>query len=414
MRMMNVIFESMKCKCIIIYLDNIIIHSCTLAEHIVHAREVLTLLTEPGLKAKQAKCSWACQKGNCCSIHIDNDGIHAQRYKTCVVMDWPHPENSKDVRGFLGLTSYYTKFIKYNTHIAMLLYTIATPQQGQQDVGQQSGELWRVMRTPFGWDRECQHAFNTLKKGHSNIPVVAVPDPKAYYCLHIDASIQLLVRVPSQVQDNDANVLGYFSCKSHNPKTRYPAYRTEPFGIREALLYRIFNRHRPKQPFVVHMDHAILCWILTQPHLAVQQMDILMVLLNVDWKVEHMLGVTNLVRDGSSRCLDFCCEQPNSMALEVTAAGEWIYDIKAGIVDHGWFRCIAHSFANPSPCPPPSTASTKECILLVPAPWLHLEENHLLWLRGDLEKKQVEKTARAKKMDKEEGQRRRTKKKRCR
>jgi hypothetical protein len=61
----------------------------------------------------------------------------------------------------------------------MLLYTIGTPQQRQQDVGQQSWGVWKVMRTTFGWDWECQHVFNTLKMAFSNSAVIAVPDPEA-------------------------------------------------------------------------------------------------------------------------------------------------------------------------------------------------------------------------------------------
>jgi hypothetical protein len=60
MHMMNGILEPMKRKFIVVYLDDIMIHSRTLAEHVVHVREVLTLLTEHGLKAKRAKCAWAC------------------------------------------------------------------------------------------------------------------------------------------------------------------------------------------------------------------------------------------------------------------------------------------------------------------------------------------------------------------
>jgi hypothetical protein len=90
------------------------------------------------------------------------------------------------------------------------------------------------------------------------------------------------------------------------------------------------------------------------------------------------------------------------MAMEVTAAGEWIEDIKAGIVDNEWFGPIAHSLANPSPRPPPSTASAKECKLWVLAQRCYLEENGLLWLRGDLERKQAEKKARKTKKDEEE------------
>jgi hypothetical protein len=136
MHMMNSILEPMKRKFIVVYLDDIMIYSRTLAEHIVHVREVLTLLTEHGLKAKHAKCAWACKKVEFCGFRIDKDGIHSQENKTCAVMDWPQSENSKDVRGFLGLTSYYRKIIEHYAHIAMLLYAIGTPPEVKGDVGQ--------------------------------------------------------------------------------------------------------------------------------------------------------------------------------------------------------------------------------------------------------------------------------------
>jgi len=85
------------------------------------------------------------------------------------------------------------------------------------------------------------------------------------------------------------------------------------------------------------------------------------------WEVKHIPGVKNQVADALSSRPDFRREQCNVMAMKVTAAGEWMEDIKVGIVDDEWLRPIAHSLANPSPHPPPSTASAKERKLLVSA-----------------------------------------------
>jgi transposase InsO family protein len=392
----------MKRKFIVVYLDDIMIHSRTLAEHVLHVREVLNLLAEHGLKAKRAKCAWARQKVDFCGFDIDKDGIHAQEHKTRAVMDWPQPENSKDVRGFLGLTSYYRKFIEHYAHIAMPLYTICTPPKGKGDVGRRRGEPKKVFRTPFAWDKECQHAFDTLKKALCNAPVLALPDPKAKYCLHVDASQYALGAVLSQVQGKAEKVLGYFSRKLHDAETRYPTYDRELLGIQDAVLYWKFNLHGAEQPFLVHTDHATLRWILTQPHLTVRQMDILTVLQNFDWEVKHIPGIKNQVADALSRRPDFRRERCNLMALEVTAAGEWIDDIKAGIIEDEWFGPIAHFLADPSQRPPPPTASAKERKLWVSTQRFYLEENGLLWLRGDLEKKEVEKNVRARKKDGEE------------
>jgi hypothetical protein len=198
------------------------------------------------------------------------------------------------------------------------------------------------------------------------------------------------------VQEKTQKVLGYLSRKLQNAETQYPAYDRELLGIRNAILYWKFNLHGSEQPFLVHMDHATLRWILIQPHLTVHQMDILTVLQNFDWEVRHILGVKNQVAHAFSRRLDFRRKRCNFTALEVTAAGERFDDIKVGIIDDEWFGPIAHCLANPSPHPPPSTASTKECKLWVAGQQFYLEENGLLWLCGDLEKTQVNKTPRAK------------------
>jgi len=132
-------------------------------------------------------------------------------------------------------------------------------------------------------------------------------------------------------------------------------------------------------------------------------MDILTVLQNFDWEVKHIPDVKNQVVAELSCCPDCVWERCNLMALEVSAAREWSDDFKAGIFGDEWFGPIAHSLANLSPRPPPSTASIKECKLWVSAERFYLEENVLLWLHGDLEKKQVQNNARAKKKDEEEG-----------
>ena len=153
---------------------------------------------------------------------------------------------------------------------------------------------------------------------------------------------------------------------------------------------------------LVHTDHATLRWILARPHLTVQQMDILTILQNVDWEVKHIPGANDQVANPLSRRPDFQRELCNAMAQDVMVARELIEDIKVGIIDDEWLGPIAHSLANSSPRPLPATASAKECKLWVSAQQFDLDENGLLRLRGDLEKKQAEENARAKKKDDEE------------
>jgi hypothetical protein len=131
-------------------------------------------------------------------------------------MDWPQPENSKDVRGFLGLTSYYRQFIEHCAHISMPQYAIGTPPKRKGDVGWLRGERRKVKCTPFAWERERQHAFDTLKPALYNTPALALPDPEAKYCMQVDASQYPLGAVLTHMPDKAEKVLGYFSCKQHD------------------------------------------------------------------------------------------------------------------------------------------------------------------------------------------------------
>jgi len=220
-------------------------------------------------------------------------------------MDSPHPENSKDVKGFLGLTRHYRKFIAHYTHIAMPLYAIGTHPNGKGDLGLHRGELRKVTRTPSAWVRECQHALDTLKKALGNAPVLDLPHRKAKFCLHVEATQYASGAVLFQIQHKAEKVLGCFSRKLHDVETRHTAYNRELMGIRDAIVYWRFNQHGAEKPFVVHTYHATLRWILTQPHLTICQMDILTVLQNVVWEVKHIPGVKNKVPDPLSHRPDF-------------------------------------------------------------------------------------------------------------
>ena len=98
-------------KFVAVYLDDVLIHSSTREEHLDHVRTVLQLLQKAGLKLKKSKCEWFCDEIEFCGFHINQKGVHTSDSKTRAVTEWPRPRNTKEVRGFLCLTSYYRKFI---------------------------------------------------------------------------------------------------------------------------------------------------------------------------------------------------------------------------------------------------------------------------------------------------------------
>ena len=93
------------------YLDDIIVTGRTFSEHIDNLREVLTRLREAGLRLKPRKCFFAMREVEYLGYHVSGDGISADPAKVKAVEDFPRPQNLKQTRSFLGLASYYRRFI---------------------------------------------------------------------------------------------------------------------------------------------------------------------------------------------------------------------------------------------------------------------------------------------------------------
>ena len=93
-----------------------------------------------------------------------------QKSKVKVVLSWPTPRNLKEVRGFVGLCSYYRIFVK--------------------DFAKHAEPLHALMRkgARWNWDDQCQKAFEVMKHKLTSAPVMALPQDDAEYILDTDAS----------------------------------------------------------------------------------------------------------------------------------------------------------------------------------------------------------------------------------
>jgi hypothetical protein len=151
MRMMDGLLppEMRRFKFVALYLDDVLIHSRSLTDHIEHVRTVLRLLLHNGLRVKRDKCEWAQERVEFCGFTVSGDGIHTQEHKTAAVRDWPQPQNEKEVRGFLGLTSYYRKFIEHYAHMALSLYEMSRTNPRWAASRCKAGR-WKAWRTPQG------------------------------------------------------------------------------------------------------------------------------------------------------------------------------------------------------------------------------------------------------------------------
>ncbi|GBG77426.1 hypothetical protein CBR_g23875 [Chara braunii] len=111
-RAMNDICRHILEQYVLVYLDDILVYSRTLEEHLRHLRDVLDRLRRHGFYAKLSKCRFAQHKVNFLGHYVSDQGLHMYDAKITSIAEWPAPTSAKQLRSFLGLTSYYSNFIR--------------------------------------------------------------------------------------------------------------------------------------------------------------------------------------------------------------------------------------------------------------------------------------------------------------
>ena len=111
-RLMNSIFKEELDTFVLVYLDDILIFSQTLQEHIRHIRQALEKLRQAKLYARLHKCSFFQEHVEYLGFDVSAQGVQPSAAKVRTIVEWPRPQGVKDVHSFLGLAGFYRRFIK--------------------------------------------------------------------------------------------------------------------------------------------------------------------------------------------------------------------------------------------------------------------------------------------------------------
>ena len=192
-RLMELVLKGLHWKICLIYLDDVIVMGRTFEEELERLKEVFERLARAGLKLKPKKCFLFQKRVSYLGHVVTEEGIAADPEKVEQVRTWPTPENSTEVKSFLGLASYYRRFIPDFSTIAKPLYKLTEA------------------KAEFAWTEQCQLAFDSLRGSLTSGRVLAYRAREGEFVLDTDASDHGIGAVLSQFQDGVEKPIGFAS-----------------------------------------------------------------------------------------------------------------------------------------------------------------------------------------------------------
>ena len=203
---------------------------------------------------------------------ISAKGVSTDPAKVDAVKHWRQPANVTEVRSFLGLASYYRRFIQDFAEIAAPLHRLTCKSPERK----------------FHWTPECEHAFKDLKQKLVTAPVLAFPCFDGEFIVDSDASDYGLGAVLSQKQDGHERVIAYASRVMEDREKRYSVTKKEMLAMVYAIKH--FRHYLYGRPFTIRTDHNALRWLQSFKEPEGQVARWLETLAQYDYKIQHRPG----------------------------------------------------------------------------------------------------------------------------
>jgi hypothetical protein len=282
-----------------------LIYNSSWSEHLQHVRVVLTALRQHRLAVKQSKCVFGSQSVAYLGHVISASGVAMDPAKVEVVQAWLTPQTPRALRGFLGLSGYYRKFIR--------------------DYGNIAGPLTQLLKKEaFVWSPEATTAFTTLKQVLTTAPVLQLPNFDKPFIVNCDASgIGFGV-----VLHQEAGPIAFYSRPVAPQHSKLAAYERELIGLVKAV--RHWRPYLWSHSFIVRTDHYALKFLLDQRLSMIPQHTWVSKLFGYDFIVEFNPDRTNTVADALSRCN----EDQASVLLLSTPTFQFFDDFRKEAASH--------------------------------------------------------------------------------
>ena len=292
-RLMEIVLKGMQWKICLVYLDDIVIFGTTFEECASRLCQVMDTLHAAGLKLKAKKCLLFQRQVQFLGHIVSDKGIMSDPEKVAEIQNWPRPTEGlrlgkrkipfvTQVKSFLGICSYYRKFIP---NYAKIAEPIQRYTRNEEDLT---------------WTKEAEAAFVALKESLSTSPVLAYPQTGKPFYVDTDACEYAMGAVLTQKDDQgrDHPIIYMSRCFS-DAERRYCIWRKEMLAVKMAV--KSFEPYIIGQNTTVRTDNSAVQRMMKMPELSMQNASTIQYLDSLNIKIIHRKGKDHLVADALSR-----------------------------------------------------------------------------------------------------------------
>ena len=288
-RLMGEVLRGLQYKECCLFMDDIISPSETVDEQLERLEHIFQRLLIANLKLKPSKCNFFQKSCKFLGHTVSEEGIGTDEDKIEAVKNWKSPTNKEEVRSFIGLASYYKKFVKDFGEIAKPLYQLT--QKAQR----------------FKWSAETENAFQKLKEALTSAPILAYPRLGEVMILDTDSSQHTSGAVLSQLHDGKERVVAYLTKTMNVHELKYCTMRKELLAVVVALKH--FHHYLYGQEITLRTDNSAVSWLKKLKNPTGQTARWLQLIETYDITVLHRPGKQHGNADALSRPLCKVCSR---------------------------------------------------------------------------------------------------------
>lgn len=282
-RTMELALQGLQWITCLVYIDDIIVFGENFTQHLSRVMEVLERIKQAGLKLKPEKCRMLQSEVVFLGHTVSKDGIMPDPTNIVKIVQWPTPQNAKQVKQFVATGSYYRRFVENFAKIARPLINLT--KKGVE----------------FLWTDACEIAFNKIKEALISPEVMGYPlNDGGEFLLDVDASGEGIGGVLQQMQDGRERVIAYGSRALNKAERNYCITEKELLAVIFFIQY--YRQYLLGRKFTVRSDHQALVWLfnLKEPNGKIARW--IEILAAYDFNIEYRAGSKQGHCDALSRC----------------------------------------------------------------------------------------------------------------